>query len=207
MCPFYLIHRLCRRVTQIPPATQASCALPSCSDVSTGGLAWKFAPSGEFIVSSNVRHAEHLAKPYVGLPYLFRYLVALASLSVSTFSPSCPPRLEEIHTSSMYPMLQPPSWYVPYDGRRFTAEGTANKLVISFIPLRGFPSTMMSDNWPQFCAQLSSAVYRSLGTTKLSTSARHPSGNGGLERANHILTQMLTMVCNGQQDDWDIHPG
>ena len=88
----------------------------------------------------------------------------------------------------------------------FTAEGTANIPVCSFIPLWGCPSTRLSDNGPQFCARLATAVYKLLGMIhKLTTSAYHPSGNGGVERVNHTMAQMLAMVCNEHQNDWDVH--
>ena len=87
----------------------------------------------------------------------------------------------------------------------FTAEGTANILVNRFIPLWGCPSTLLSDNGLQFCAQLAIAVYKLMGIQKLTTSAYHPSGNGGVERVNHTMAQMLSMVCNEHQNDWDAH--
>ena len=87
----------------------------------------------------------------------------------------------------------------------FTAEGTANILVNRFIPLWGCPSTLLSDNGLQFCAQLVLAVYKLLGVHKLTTSAYHPSGNGGVERVNHTMARMLAMVCNEHQNDWDAH--
>ena len=87
----------------------------------------------------------------------------------------------------------------------FTAEGTANTLVNRFIPLWGCPSTLLSDNGPQFCARLATAVYKLLGIHKLTTSAYHPSGNGGVERVNYTVAQMLAMVCNEQQNDCDVH--
>ena len=31
-----------------------------------------------------------------------------------------------------------------------------------------------------------------------------PNGNGGVERVNHTMAQMLAMVVNEQQDDWDL---
>ena len=40
---------------------------------------------------------------------------------------------------------------------------------------------------------------------KLTTSAYHPSGNCGVERVNHTMAQMLAMVCNEHQNDWDAH--
>ena len=40
---------------------------------------------------------------------------------------------------------------------------------------------------------------------KLTTSAYHPSGNGGVERVNHTMAQIIVMVCNEHQNDWDVH--
>ena len=87
----------------------------------------------------------------------------------------------------------------------FTAEGTANILVNRYIPLWGCPSPLLSDNGPQFCVKIATAVYNLLGIRKLTTSAYHPSGNGGVERVNHTVAQMLSMVCNENQNDWDVH--
>ena len=44
-----------------------------------------------------------------------------------------------------------------------------------------------------------------MGIYKLTTSAYHPSGNGGVGRVNHTMAQMLAMVCNEHQNDWDAH--
>ena len=63
------------------------------------------------------------------------------------------------------------------------------------------------DNGLQFCSKLSQAVYRLLGVRKLATSSYHPNGNGGVERVNHTMAQMLAMVVNKQQDDWDFFCG
>ena len=87
----------------------------------------------------------------------------------------------------------------------FTAEGTANILVNRFIPLWGCPSTLLSDNSLHFCARLATAVSKLLGIHKLTTSAYHSSGNGGVERVNHTMAQMLALVCNEHQNDWDVH--
>ena len=81
----------------------------------------------------------------------------------------------------------------------FTAEGTTNSLVNHSIPLWGYPSTPLSDNGLQFCDQLATVVYKLLAVHKLTVSSYHPSENGGVERINHIMTQMLAMVCNEHQ--------
>ena len=83
----------------------------------------------------------------------------------------------------------------------FTAEGTANISVNRYIPLWGCPSTLLSYNGLQFCAQLATAVYKLLDVRKLTTSAYHPSGNGGVERVNPTMSQMLDVVCNELQTD------
>ena len=38
---------------------------------------------------------------------------------------------------------------------------------------------------------------------KIATTAFHPKSNGGVERDNHSLAQMLSLVISEQQDDWD----
>ena len=89
----------------------------------------------------------------------------------------------------------------PVTAAAFTAEGTANIPVNKYIPLWGCPRTILSDNGPQFCSKLSQAVYQLLGVRKLATNSYHRNGNGGVERVNHTMAQMLAMVINEQQDD------
>ena len=93
----------------------------------------------------------------------------------------------------------------PVTAAEFTAEGTANILVIRYIPLWWCPRTILSDNDLQFCSKLSQAVYQLLGVHNLATSSYHPNCNGGVERINHTIAQMLAMVVNERQNDWDLH--
>ncbi|CAB1100714.1 unnamed protein product [Ectocarpus sp. CCAP 1310/34] len=86
----------------------------------------------------------------------------------------------------------------------FTAEGTVDILVNRYIPLWGCPLSLLSDNGSQFCSKLSQAVCARLPIRK-ATSSYNPNGNGGVERVNHTMAQMLAMVVNKRQDDWDIH--
>ena len=92
----------------------------------------------------------------------------------------------------------------PVTAAEFTAEGTANVLVNKCIPFWGCPRTILSDNGLQFCSKLSQAVNQLLGMRKLATSSYHPNGNGGVERVNHTMVQMLAMVVNERQEDWDL---
>ena len=93
----------------------------------------------------------------------------------------------------------------PVTAAEFTAEGTANILVNQYIPWWRCPLTMLSDNGLQFCSKLSQAVHRMLGVHKLATSSYHPDCKRGVERVNHTMAQMLAMVVNERQDDWDLH--
>ena len=68
----------------------------------------------------------------------------------------------------------------------------------------GVPTHHNSDNGLQFRSKLSQAVYQLLGVRKLATSSYHPNGNGGFERVNHTMAQMLAMVVNERQDHWDL---
>ena len=86
----------------------------------------------------------------------------------------------------------------------FTAEGTANFLINRCIPLWGCPRSILSDNGLQFCSKLSQAVYKLLGVRKIATSFYHPNGNGGVERVNHTMAQMLAMVINELLNNWDV---
>ena len=92
----------------------------------------------------------------------------------------------------------------PVTGAEFTVGGTANILVNKYIPLWGCRRTMLSDSGLQFCSELSQAVYQLLGVRKLATSSYYPNDNGGIERVNHTMAQIMAMVVNERQDDWDM---
>ena len=91
----------------------------------------------------------------------------------------------------------------PVTAAEFTAEGTANILVNQCIPLWGCPRTILLGNGLQSCSKLSQAVYQRLGVRTLATNSHHPNCNGGIERVDHTMAQMLAMVVNERQDDWD----
>ena len=93
----------------------------------------------------------------------------------------------------------------PVTAAEFTAEGTANILVDQYISSWGCPRTILSDNGLQICSKLSQTVYQLLGVHELATSSYHPNCNGGVERVNHTMAQMLAMVVNERQDEWDLH--
>ena len=93
----------------------------------------------------------------------------------------------------------------PVSTAEVTAEGKANILVKQCIPLWGCRRTVISDNSLEFCPVLSQAVYQLLGVHQLVTNSYHPNCYGGVERVNNAMAQMLAMVVNERQDDWDLH--
>ena len=84
---------------------------------------------------------------------------------------------------------------------QFTAAGTADIFIDKYITLSGCPVSLLSDNGLHFTSKLARAVYDRLGINKVNTSAYHPCTNGGVERVNHALAQILSMVGNEQQTD------
>ena len=43
-----------------------------------------------------------------------------------------------------------------------------------------------------------------MGVRKGAASSYHPIDNEGVERVNHTMAEMLAMVVNERQDDWDL---
>ncbi|CAB1108088.1 unnamed protein product [Ectocarpus sp. CCAP 1310/34] len=87
----------------------------------------------------------------------------------------------------------------------FTVRGTAHIFVNQYMTKWGCPTTILSDNGLHFCSKLSMAIYEVMKIKKVTTSSYHPQTNGGTERVNHTMAQMLAVVVNEQQNDWDIH--
>ena len=84
-----------------------------------------------------------------------------------------------------------------------TAEGTAQIFVEQYIPLWGCPHTLLSDSRSEFVTRLSLAIYKLMRIRKIATTAFHPKSNGGVERVNHSLAQMISLVISEQRDDGD----
>ena len=92
----------------------------------------------------------------------------------------------------------------PVTAAEFTAEGTYNILVNQYISLR-VPAHHTLGQRTAVLLQASQAVYQLLYVHKVTTSSYHPNCNGGVERVNHTMAQMLAMVVNERQDGWDVH--
>lgn len=93
----------------------------------------------------------------------------------------------------------------PVSAANFTAQGTADVLVNQYMTKWGCMTTLLSDNGAHFCSKLSAAIYELMGVRKVTTSSYHPQTNGGTERVNHTMAQILTVAVNERQTDWDVH--
>ena len=84
-----------------------------------------------------------------------------------------------------------------------TSRGCAARIVDANIPRWGCPHTFSSDRGTEFTAQVSTAVYQTLGAVKKFTGPYHPQKNGMFKRLNHTLCQMLSYLIADDQKNWD----
>ena len=83
----------------------------------------------------------------------------------------------------------------------FTAAGITDILLNKYIPVRGCPVALLSDNDQQFISKLATIVYDRVGIHKVNTSTYHPCTNDGVERVNHVLALVLSTVGNEKKAD------
>lgn len=76
----------------------------------------------------------------------------------------------------------------------FTASGIAHIVIDQFIRTWGCPAKLLSDYGRQVLGKLPREVYRLMGIKKLATGLFHAICNGGTERDNHNMAQMLSCV-------------
>ena len=72
-----------------------------------------------------------------------------------------------------------------------TAEGSARKFRDNVWKLHGLPTRIISDRGPQFTAEFTTELYRSLGIKAAKTTAYHPQADSQTERVNQELEQYL----------------
>lgn len=65
------------------------------------------------------------------------------------------------------------------------------------------PESLLVDNGRHVYSELYSAVRRMMAILKLTIRAYRVMGKGGIERLNRTMAQMLLMIVNDRQDNWD----
>jgi len=86
--------------------------------------------------------------------------------------------------------------------KTITAEQTSQLLIDYVWKCMGFPLTIISDQGPQFAAQVTQELWRKLGIKQKLSTAFHPQTDGESERVNQEIEQYLCICGNFQQNNW-----
>jgi len=81
-------------------------------------------------------------------------------------------------------------------------EQTSQLLVDNVWKRTGIPKAIISDQGPQFAAQVTQELWRKLGIKQKLSTAFHPQTDGELEWVNQVIKQYLCICGNFQQDNW-----
>ena len=95
------------------------------------------------------------------------------------------------------------SWAIPT--RDQTAQTTVRALWTHIIQPFGCPARLHSDRGPGFESALMQQLCNIYGITKSRTTPYHPAGNGGVERFNQTLLNMLRSLDGDRQERWSEH--
>jgi len=85
-----------------------------------------------------------------------------------------------------------------------TAKSVAGVL-LSVILTWGPPAELLSDQGPEFMAELNRELSRQCGIKRQYVMAYHPQTNWQVEWFNRMLKAMIIKFVNGRQDNWDIY--
>ena len=96
-------------------------------------------------------------------------------------------------------------WTEAYALKDHTAQTVAEVLIEHFICRFGVPMQIHSDQGREFESNLISELCKLLRVDKSRTTPYNPKSDGLVERFNRTVQQMLTVLINEAQDDWDDH--
>ena len=116
--------------------------------------------------------------------------------------------LPTTHDGFMYIMVVEcyfSKWVEAYCLVDHTAQSVGDKLLTQWICRYGVPSTIHTDQGPEFESHLFHHLCKELGTVKTKTTPYHPQSDGMVERQNRTIQQMLSCYVNDCQDDWSDH--
>jgi transposase InsO family protein len=82
------------------------------------------------------------------------------------------------------------------------AVGLAKLFLREVEQLHGLPTTIVSDQGPQFASTFGGQICSRLGTDRRMSTAFHPQTDGQTERMNTGMEQYLRVFVNHQHDDW-----
>jgi len=93
-------------------------------------------------------------------------------------------------------------WALPLVDK--TSDSVAQALMNGIFCFFGLPKAIHSDNEKSLCSKSLSAIFRSLGVRRTSTTVRNPNGNSPVERFNRFLNEHITVVLDGYEG-WPQH--
>ncbi len=96
-------------------------------------------------------------------------------------------------------------WTEAYPVPNYTAAMVAKKFVYEFVSRLGLPLEVHSDQGRNYEAKLFQEVCKFLEIHKSRTTPWHPSANGGCERFNKVLADMIAAFVDKEQKEWDDH--
>ncbi|XP_045161051.2 uncharacterized protein LOC123525957 [Mercenaria mercenaria] len=88
-----------------------------------------------------------------------------------------------------------------------TAEECAARVLNDFVARWGTPLAIHTDQGAAFESKLFKELCSMLEVRKTRASARHPQGNGQVERMMKTLLKMVRAYLVGEQDEWDVNLG
>lgn len=68
-----------------------------------------------------------------------------------------------------------------------------------------YPSILMSDHGTHFLNEMISTLIEEFQVYRKKSTPYHLQANGTVEAFNKVLENVMTKVCNSQQNDWDLH--
>ena len=86
-----------------------------------------------------------------------------------------------------------------------SSKTAARKLYQEYIPRFGFPTRIHHDQGREFHNSLFQELHRLAGIKSSTTTPYHPMGNGGVERINRTLINMLKALPEDQKGKWKDH--
>jgi len=78
-------------------------------------------------------------------------------------------------------------------------------VLLSVILMWGPPGELLSNQGPEFVAELNCELSRQWGIKRQYAMAYHPQTNQQVERFNRTLKAMIAKFMNGRQENWDIY--
>ena len=96
-------------------------------------------------------------------------------------------------------------WTEAFALMNHTAQTVADVIVQEFVGRFGVPRLIHSDQGREFESLLISHLCQLLHIKKTRTIAYNPKSDGMVERANRTVKQMLSVLVNKAQDNWDDH--